>query len=376
MNATSHSVHNLGQTLLHRTGATDGTLGERDKIVLGKHGFRASRQGSGRDAIRSIKHFFTGATGATKNAKAWRAAAEALDLNPKSARLKSYIEGGKELTMHRLQKVLVNPGKAKKFQEDFGMDTITDKVKSTLQNKFGETNPTELETYEGTLKPEKVNNGVYVKNSVGDGSFAEFHRMEYGMNPPDPRNEKVHLSVHPDDVGKAYDVLAPILNRPDCPIHRWKVVDINEARIEIIKLTDQLNTETDPAKRQELNRKLNDAERLHEGAHFTLYAMPGQDGPEVAAVLREMEDALQQAGIRTSDRPESDEPLPNMQYSSFRIGSRTYQPGEEGYEVALRSMGPSGVRGEPATKRVDPFDPDYAQFKATFTDNPFFQSLQ
>lgn len=359
MNATSHSVGNLGQTLLHHTGASEGNLGERDKIVLGKHGFRASKQGTGRDVIRSIKHLFTGSTGATKNAKAWRAAAEALDLSPSCTRLKAYIDGGKELTMRRLQKVMVNPGHTKKYAEDFGMDTITDKVQKTISRKFGEPSTTELQTYEGTLKLDRGNNGTYVKNSAGQGSFAEFHRMEHGLHAPDPRHEKVHLSVHPDDVGRAYEALAPILGDPHCPIPRWKVVDINEARIDIIKLTDELANETDPAKQQELQKKLAEAERLHEGAQFTIYAMPGQDGAEVGAVVRQMEEALRNAGIRTTERPDSDEPLPNTEYSSFRIGSKTVDKG-----------------GEAMIQRIDPMDPGYAEFQATFKDDPFFLSLQ
>lgn len=359
MNATSHSVGNLGQTLLHRTGASDGTLGERDKIVLGKHGFRASRQGAGRDVIRSIKHFFTGATGATKNAKAWRAAAKALDLSPNGARIQAYIDGGKELTMRRLQKVMVNSTFTKKYAEDFGVDTITDKVRTRVTQKFGEPSTTELQTYEGTLKLDHGHNGTYVKNSSGGGSFAEFHRMEFGALAPDPRHEKVHLSVHPDDIGRAYEVLAPILNDPNSPIPRWKVVDVNEARIDIIKLTDELANETDPAKQQALQKKLAEAERLHDGAQFTIYAMPGQDGAEVGAVVRQMEEALRKAGIRTTERPDSDEPLPNTEYSSFRIGSKTVIKGNQ-----------------PMIERIDPLDPEYAEFQATFKDDPFFLSLQ
>lgn len=359
MNATSHSVGNLGQTLLHRTGASTGDLGERDKIVLGKHGFRASRKGVGRDVIRSIKHFFTGSTGATKNAKAWRGAAKALGISTDDPRIKAYIDGGKELTMRKLQKVLVNPKFTKKFDEDFGMDTITDKVQKTITRKFGEPSTTELQTYDSTLKLGSGNNGTYVKNSSGGGSFAEFHRMEHGVLAPDPRHEKVHLSVHPDDIGRAYEVLAPILNDPNSPIPRWKVVDINEARVDIIKLTDELAKETDPAKQQELQKRLAEAERLHDGAQFTIYAMPGQDGAEVGALVRQMEEALRKAGIRTTERPGSDEPLPNTDYSSFRIGSKTVEKA-----------------GVAMIQRIDPMDPGYAEFQATFKDDPFFLSLQ
>lgn len=359
MNATSHSVGNLGQTLLHRTGASTGEIGERDKIVLGKHGFRASRQGAGRDVIRSIKHFFTGATGATKNAKAWRAAALALEINPNCTRLQAYIDGGKELTMRRLQKVMVNPAHTKKFAEDFGMDTISGRVQTRLTQKFGEPSTTELQTYQGTLQLDHGNNGTYVKNSSGGGSFAEFHRMEHGALAPDPRHEKVHLSVHPDDVGRAYEVLAPILNDPNSPIPRWKVVNIHEARFDIIKLTDELTKETDPAKKVDLQKKLAEAERLYEGAQFTIYAMPGQDGTEVGAVVRQMEEALRKAGIRTTERPGSDEPLPNTDYSSFRIGSKTVDKG-----------------GVAMIQRIDPLDPGYEEFQATFKDDPFFLSLQ
>lgn len=365
----NQSVSRLGQTLLHNTGAIEGRGDERDRVVLGKNGFKSS--GDNRVG-RSIKHFLGIGTGT--NRKSWAAAAKALDLNvDRNARLRSYMESGKSLTMRRLQKVMENPNNRKEFTEKFGLEAITQRISNQIRVKFGENKPEELQGYQSTIKSECVNNGTYVKNNTGHGSFAEFHRMEHGTNPPDNiRNEKVHLTVHPDDIDKAYEALAPLLNDPGCPLGRWKVVNMDEARVEIIQLTDQVtNNPGDLA----LQRKLDEAQRLHDGAQFTLYVMEGQEGPEIAAFLRQLEEALREAGVRTTERPGSDEPLPGMDFSSFRIGSRTYMPGEEGYEEALIGMGPSGVRGEPATRRVDPFDTDYAQFQTTFRDNPFYQSL-
>ncbi|HSJ02425.1 MAG TPA: hypothetical protein VK956_08235, partial [Verrucomicrobium sp.] len=376
VNVTRHTTSQLQETLLNRTGASDGSIGERDKVVLGKNGFRASRQGAGRDIIRSIKHFFTGATGATKNTKAWQGAATALGMKEPNDRMQRYMDSGKELTMRRLHKVQINGKGTKKFAEDFGMPTIATKAQTGITNKFGASKPEEMLSYQHAKDEGTFNNGTYIKDKSMTASFTRFQKMDLGhetVRTMDLRSEKVHLSIHPDDMEKAYEAIAPILTAPDCPIGHWKMVDIDKARVKIIELTDKIANMDDGPKKLEAQQELDETMRLHEGAQFTIYAMEGQDASEVALVTRQLEDALRNAGVRSNGAPESDLQVEGMEFTSFRIANVKYHPGNEGYNQ-LASQG-ARDRGESIYVDMRPEDPGYEQFKETFQDNPFYQSL-
>jgi hypothetical protein len=216
--------------------------------------------------------------------------------------------------------------------------------------------------------------------------------MDLGNVSPEVRDEKFHISVHTDDVGKAYKALAPILLGEDCPIKHWKVVDVEGAKLGYEKSLGTLNSlDTDEIKaqytpeqidniRKEYTEQTFEAKRLIESCQFTIYAVvgkdsdgetvgPQQEGKDFGSVLIQIEEALTSAGVRPFGTPGSDEGL--GRFVSFRMERVTLNPGDPGYPEARERQGIP--EGQPVKVEVDRAGPT-SHDKAKFVDSPFYKA--
>ncbi|WP_257626990.1 type III effector [Pseudomonas sp. Xaverov 259] len=131
--------------------------------------------------------------------------------------------------------------------------------------------------------------------------------------------DKFHISVAQKDMPKAFDVISKLISSEDSPINSWKATDVNRV--------DPRDT------------------RISQGAQFTLYAKPdrtdGTYSPEhmgkIQALVKAIEQALQQAGIGKSDnKPDSDVSVPQWGYVSYRNEIRSDRQGSESQSASLK----------------------------------------
>lgn len=241
---------------------------------------------------------------------------------------------------------------------------VRTRLQTNFDGEFGKEKP-ELLDYERMTTSARGRIGPYAQ--YREPGFTYFSRIELGTgNEHSERDEKYHISVHPEDMAKAYEALAPLLVRDDCPIKLWKVVDLDDAKKSFETKSDQLHkmyqgtAQTRPEDWQKdleylEGGTIQKAKRLYEGDQFTLYIMEGQSEEEFGKFLSDVERTLSDAGVRSVRPPDSDESMGT--FLSFRVGTRT-------------TVGPDGA---PTKEYVDPHSPNYGEHKATFGDNPYYQ---
>lgn len=131
--------------------------------------------------------------------------------------------------------------------------------------------------------------------------------------------DKFHISVTQKDVPKAFEVIGKLINSEDSPINSWKATDV---------------TRTDPRDT-----------RISQGAQFTLYPKPDRtDGTyspaymgKIQALVKTIEQALQQAGVGKSDhQPASDVSAPQWGYVSYRNEIRSDRQGSDSQSASLK----------------------------------------
>jgi len=269
-------------------------------------------------------------------------------------------------------------------------ETVLPDVKKKFINSFGETLPEKMLSYdEARQQDTTVNNGTYMLYGAS-GTFVSMQRMESGvrmLQDEELRGEKFHVSVPPEDMARVFEALTPLLTEEDCPFPTWKVVDVDYVQRKLDDRLVQQDTlqkakEDDPEaftqeqqdKLDTLNGEIKDLLRLQNSCQVTLYLNPVHDvGDErVGELLRTIESTLTELGVEPVGTPESDETV--GLFVSFRNGSQTYMPGDDGYDEVYDRIGESEGRshGEPITERFDPSDKDYEQHKVQFRDNPHY----
>jgi phosphothreonine lyase len=202
----------------------------------------------------------------------------------------------------------------------------------TIQVQMGQLPPSTFSPGTNVPAYETFQNGSY-KQSSDKPESPEIKNEDYHFH-PDPQGfteanrtsgpgsnskfegQKIHISVDPNDPKKAYDALAPLLFSPDSPIDRFKMTNMGEAQ-----------------------GAANDAAtRVSQGAQFTLYLKPNQDGKfdaehlkKIQSFVGEAETRLQQGGVGHGTVPNTDAALPGQGYASFRTeeAERTQQGAEK-----------------------------------------------
>ncbi|MDE0064624.1 MAG: hypothetical protein OXU72_17770 [Gammaproteobacteria bacterium] len=155
--------------------------------------------------------------------------------------------------------------------------------------------------------------------------------------------DKVHLSVHEQDVSKAWEVLRPLLLSEDNPFLRWKLSSLEHRERSLSKRLEgiaereragEAGPTTEKLRRQGITR----TRRLNEGGQFTLYAYALVDDPSYGTYgarfrhfLESLDRELAGHGVRRGIRPGSDVLIEGLAFASYRnarIGTRGAGVGE------------------------------------------------
>lgn len=176
----------------------------------------------------------------------------------------------------------------------------------------------------------KIQIGKYTMIGVGGqgvdkSAFAEFSK---GGNSVNTSGWKAHLSIHPDQLGKAWDIVSPILEESQC--QQFKVCRSNaqmnklhDIESSITELTQKLaQGNINQSEKESLEFTKNKAEqgkqdlaRLMRGMQITLYIPHGKE-VEYNKILETIEQALQKEGINPGTVDKSDRQI--GQYASIR----------------------------------------------------------
>jgi hypothetical protein len=127
--------------------------------------------------------------------------------------------------------------------------------------------------------------------------------------------EKVHLSIDPSQLAKAWDLLLPELTAPNSPAKVFKITDLATAR-EHMKRTAMNQSPQD-------SKEYEEAKRVVEGTQITLYPFESLDEGKrdayiqpFADLVKRLTSILDKNGIKPGTQPESD--LPIDKYASYR----------------------------------------------------------
>ena len=155
--------------------------------------------------------------------------------------------------------------------------------------------------------------------------------------------DKVHLSVHVNDLPRAWEALGPLLLSEDNPFLKWKMTISDNAER---SLQDRLRRVEESARKgqaragtdKERDIFSNATRRLTEGAQFTLYAYTGaydpsyrNNGPEFRHFLTLADWALADSGVRPGTKPDSDVAIEGLDFATYRneiMGTRGAAVGE------------------------------------------------
>jgi len=155
------------------------------------------------------------------------------------------------------------------------------------------------------------------------GSF--FHYRTHDKDQFVSTGDKVHISIAPDQVEKAWDVIAPILmDNPDV-IKHFKVTNLKECRQEITRLDEKIAEQEleklDGLNEEEIHRidqriaelraQREVPARVYEGAQITIYHYQPKEGEGIAPerfqqVIAQLTEALQKHNFAPGRRPGSD----------------------------------------------------------------------
>jgi hypothetical protein len=235
--------------------------------------------------------------------------------------------------------------------------------------------------------------GSEVRMEQHKGGFVHCTTNEFAENVPGLDNklgDKVHVSVHPEDVHKAWDAIVPIIYRHRDVFHEFKVTQMETAvathaaetrRGEVLRaekeaLEKQLaearaDSATPSATLRSLQAKVDQkteaiafCEREIANAHrvivsnqITIYVSERESldvderNARVAAAMHEIGEALRAQGVRITGRVD-DSGLPIDEFSDYR-----------------RDKKPDG-------SNLRPEDADYPKFKAVMAQEPLYLALR
>lgn len=138
----------------------------------------------------------------------------------------------------------------------------------------------------------------FLLHAGGNDVFIHAKRREGGSQ-GEFQGDKLHLSIAPDRLAAAFELLAPMLFSEDSPIDKWKITDLAKAPMD---------------------------SRVAKGAQFTLYIKPAQeDGAyqadelnKIRHLVENIEQTLSRHAIPVGARPDSDIAPHHWQFTSYR----------------------------------------------------------
>lgn len=173
-----------------------------------------------------------------------------------------------------------------------------------------------------------LNKGISPHRIEDSDQFAFFTKTD---SPRDNDSSwKIHLSIHPSDLSRAWDLIYPILMEENVPCFKTTRNVVSQAMYIAMKDAD---TSTDSLTAAEKAQSLRDIIRVFNGMQITVYIPEGKER-EYNELLERIEPILYQAGIRPGVIDKSDRAL--GLYSSVRNEGVKYTAHNNvsGYKVA------------------------------------------
>jgi hypothetical protein len=149
-------------------------------------------------------------------------------------------------------------------------------------------------------------------------------------------SNKLHISIHPEDRDKAFQVMLPLLLSKDLPFDQLKFTNFENPmpgkKAFLEKQRVLAETGATPEIRSKAADAIRMANRVHVGNQVTLYCPTFSDEKTRATCLRmgkefmqTIEKELQAAGVRPGEKSEGHD-LPGMTYSTFRWEDNPREP--------------------------------------------------
>lgn len=189
---------------------------------------------------------------------------------------------------------------------------------------------------------EKDETGKYVepKKIADSEGFATFQLRTI----PDDYVEsswKIHLSIHPADLGKAWDIVYPTLIANKIPSFKVSRMAVSEIKFKEMYDTDEQFLQKHQIDVKNKETSLTDIFRVSEGMQITIYIAAGKEH-EYNELLKNIEPMLYKKGVRPGVIDKSDRSL--GLYSSVR-------------HVGIKYTAHDQVAGYKAVEEIDPFKP-------------------
>ncbi|SDR35374.1 type III effector phosphothreonine lyase [Pseudovibrio sp. Tun.PSC04-5.I4] len=160
------------------------------------------------------------------------------------------------------------------------------------------------------------NNGWQTSNIENQDSFIHSKRVDTKAQGK-YAGDKIHLSIQPSQVPKAYDAINSLLFSEDSPVDKWKVTDMT---------------------------RVSEGSRVQQGAQFTLYLRPtagdsqytAQDIKTDKSFIEAIEHKLSLEGFEPGKRPDSDVSPHHWDFASYRNEERSTRDGGVAQTEALK----------------------------------------
>lgn len=145
---------------------------------------------------------------------------------------------------------------------------------------------------------------------------------------------KIHLSIHPEDLGKAWNIVYPILLKVQVPNFKVSRLLISKILLQGMERTTDEFLLGHHLLKQDKVQAIQDILRVHHGMQITIY-IPEEKEKEYNKLVEEIESSLLEAGIRPGIVDKSDRLIGF--YSSVRHVGKNYTTHDKvsGYKSVL-----------------------------------------
>ncbi|VEB33959.1 Uncharacterised protein [Legionella cherrii] len=182
------------------------------------------------------------------------------------------------------------------------------------------------------ILPQKIADSILFAHFVSDTGRSEAYEESHW---------KIHLSIHPYDLGKAWDIICPILLAQQVPCFKTTRLAPAQIMLEEMKKVSEDFLSQRNLTLHDKNQAIQDILRVFNGMQITIYIEEGKE-KDYNNLLEQIEPLLYQAGIRPGVIDRSDRAIGI--YSSIRhVG-----PGYTTHEKAA---------GYKSVEVTDPFKP-------------------
>ncbi|KTD57294.1 hypothetical protein [Legionella shakespearei] len=215
----------------------------------------------------------------------------------------------------------------------------------------------------------KVNGASQATKRITDSDvFAVFQSRHSLSSDYQESHWKIHLSIDPRDLGKAWDIVYPLLLANNVPIFKTTRTSVAQRMLHEVNALDEEQLQALHLSAYDKELAIQDMVRVFNGMQITIYIEEGKEA-QYNALLQEMEPLLYQAGIRPGIIDKSDRSL--GLYSSIRHVGESYTSHEKvtGYKAVRIADEFKAIKLDWPEIQIDWSNFDYAKHisKATLT---------